>query len=546
MPRASFLLLALLAAPAVQGQPRVSVKARAHLDDLQAVVRGRDVVVSGALRDNLGQPVPEAPVVVEGEALVPGNARTGPDGRFSVRLDFGRDGRRSLVVRYPGGPLLDGAVARTEIYVGRRLVRLRVDLPEEVDADRPIEVSLAATTQQGEPEPGLWLRLSLDGEAIERVRTEENGAARAWLPPLPPGRHQLAVYTSGDDLRMQASVERAFEVTRPLTLSLALATPTPLVPGHPLVLEGRVEGGPTAGVQILLTANGRPLDDGEADGRGRFAFTVAPGELKPGPVVFRANAHTEAPGFRDGVSGEVQVEVPPPPPPSAWWVWAPGILAGISLLGAVGRRGLLRLRRAPRPPRPQLADEPLPTFTFETAARGGPADLSVLVRDAVTGRPLPALVVLLAPDAPEPAPGSTRPPAGTATQADDEGRARLTGAGDRLWAWTPGYAPVCHALPAASGRAVIPLLPLRARLQTLYAEVLTEAGRPPLRFGWQTPREAERPLSHRGAPSDPLARLTALVERACFGPSAPRPEDLIEAFALAADVRRGLSDRGAA
>ncbi|MCB9536279.1 MAG: hypothetical protein H6704_08435 [Myxococcales bacterium] len=163
------------------------------------------------------------------------------------------------------------------------------------------------------------------------------------------------------------------------------------------------------------------------------------------------------------------------------------------------------------------------------------------MRDALTAAPLrAATVVRLAPDAPTPAAASVDPPPGVAGTTDRGGRATLDGAGRVLWAWAPGYAPVCHVLPADGGRVALNLLPLRARLQTLYAEVLQVAGRPALRFGRQTPDEARRPLARRGAPDAAVDDLTDLVRAACFGPTPPAPADLARALALAEQVRAGL------
>ena len=53
-------LAALLLCTTAHAQPHISVKARAWIDGLQGHARGQAVTLTGTLRDDLGQPVPGA------------------------------------------------------------------------------------------------------------------------------------------------------------------------------------------------------------------------------------------------------------------------------------------------------------------------------------------------------------------------------------------------------------------------------------------------------------------------------------------------------
>ncbi|MCB9549400.1 MAG: hypothetical protein H6706_26665 [Myxococcales bacterium] len=527
------LLLASVAAAA----PEVAVKARTAVADLRASNDGGRVLVTGTLRDNLGQPVPLARlVVVEGEQRV--DAQTGPDGRFEATLEVEGTGARGIRVEFRGDALLSGADSATTVRVGRRAVILSLAMATTIEAGEPATASVSAVDAEGAPVEDLQLQVRLDADTLTPVRLGPAGQAAIPLPAVQPGTHRLRVYWPGDAHRVPADAEVTFSAGRSMALTLEAADAAP-APGQPVVLTGRVARGPDQPVSVRLTMDGRPLDDARTDSSGGFRFTLDAADLPAGLVRFRVAGRTDAEGWRDALSPVVTVQIPPPPPPSPWWLWAPAILAALSLAAVLGRAWRKRPRPVVSAPRPAPALPP--PFVFDAPADAPAGTLALHLRDALTGAPLRGTVVWLPAATPPPAPADTTPPAGVRAETDADGQATLTGSGDRVWAWAEGYAPVCHPLPAAGGRARLALLPIRARVQTLYDEVLVQAGRPPLRFGRQTPREAAVPLAQRGAPADALAALTALVERACFD-EAPVPHAvLVEAHALADAVRGGMA-----
>ncbi|MEZ4473043.1 MAG: hypothetical protein R3F60_20120 [bacterium] len=529
-------LPALLLLGVAAAAPRLAVKARTSVGDLRAAHEGDRVLVTGILRDNLGQAVPLARLVVrEGEQAVA--VQTGADGRFEATLSAEGAGPRSIRVEFQGDPLLSGAGSQTTVQVGRKTVSLAVAMATTVEAGEPATASVSASDGEGAPVPDLPLHVRLDAETLTPVRLGPAGQAVIPLPPPIPGTHRLRVYWPGDAHRAPADVEAVFVAGQSMQITLAAADASP-APGQPVVLSGRVTRGPDQPVSVRLTADGRPIDDARTDSGGGFRFTLEAGSLPAGTVRFRAAGRTDAEGWRDALSPVVSVQLPAPPPPSPWWLWGPALLAALSLAVVLGRAWRKRPRPTVSVPRPAPALPP--PFVFEAPANAAPGALSVHLRDALTGAPLRGTVVWLARGAPEPGPAATAPPPGVQAETDAEGQARLDGGGDRVWAWAVGYAPACHPVPPSGGRARLALLPVRARVQTLYDEVLVHAGRPPLRFGRQTPREAAAPLARRGAPAAALEALTVLVERACFDAAPVEHATLVEAHALAEQIRAGV------
>ena len=514
--------------------PRIAVKARAHVEGLKAQSDGRTVHVRGVLRDNLGQPLPRQPIaVVAGD--VRKAARTDAQGKFDVRIRVTSDGQQAVRVEFAGNPLVSAAAQEKQVSVGRDAVAVQLHMPPTIEAEQALTVSANVVDAENQPLPGLVLQIRLGETAREPVRVGPDGRAVIPVPPLPPGPHSLRVVYRGDEDHLPAEDAVDFEAARSMGVALQVANASP-APNQPLVFSGRVEG--PGGATVRLLVNGLPLKEARAQANGAFSVVVSADSIGEGTHRVRAGAVTDASGWRDGLSDPVTVTVPPPPPPSPWWLWAPAILAAISVIGVLGRAW----RRRPRPkaaPLPPVVEAP-PAFTFEPAAKGGHRALEVTLRDGLSGRPLQGTLVLLAPLEPKPGRAQFEPPSGLQTQTDAQGQASLDGQGDRLWACAEGYAPAWHILPSSGGFAGVNLLPIRARLQTIYAEVLTAAGRPALRFGKQTPREAAPPLAVRGAPDDPLSALTALVEQACFGAAKPTHADLVEADRLALVIEASL------
>ncbi len=527
---AVLLLLLPLSAPA---EPRVSVKARPWFDGLRAVARGLEVTVEGQLRDNLGQPLPATPVRVVPERGAGTVATvTAPDGRFRAVLRFAGEGSRTLRVEHPGGALLGPAGAELTVVVGRTLVDLSLALPEPVPAGEIATAVVEAKDAAGWPVAELPLVVTLDGKEGAEVRTDGAGRASLALEGLRPGRHTLVVTWSGDDRRLPARLEEQFVAAATLGVELRAEAAAPPTPGAPIALAGQVEGAPGLEISVIVTADGRPVLATRADRNGRFRVDVEPEDVRPGRVVFRALARADEPAWRDGHSAALEIDVPAAPPRSPLWTWAPAAIAALSLAGAAWRRRAQAPAPRSTPTRP--APPPLPPFERRPVPTAANEALDLLVLDAIDGRPLTARVVLLGADATTPDVTRLDAPPGPTFATGPDGRARLTGTATRLWVGADGYAPSCHVCPLPpGGRAVVRLLPVRAHIQRVYEAVLRAAGRPPIRFGRETPRQAASALTARGGAAPSVDALTRIVEAACFGPDEPGPEALTAAHSLA-------------
>lgn len=530
------LTLLVVGAPhAARAGGELTVKARAQLTDLETVARGARIEVAGTLRDNLGQPVARERLEVRLDDAPPETAASDRDGRFRVRVVGGAEGIHTVRVRFPGSALLGPAEAAGQVTVGRTAVTLLFTAPSEIEFGTPIEIDVRATEPRGAPQPGLVVRLRIDETELSPTTTDADGRSRWSLLPLPRGRHRLLAVSAADDEHLGASATHDVMVWAPLTVTLD-PLPEHLAAGDALDVAGRLSGAPGESVPIVLTANGQPIGGTSTTAAGEWRIIAPARALTAGRLEIRAMASPASPDLRAAFSERRFIEVAAPPPRSLVWVLAPVVLGGFAAGLAAWRR------RAPdvsRPPTAEPAGVTAPAAFVRAAGASPEGDLTVEVRDAVTAMPIAGAACHLLDGPP-----GTLPPAASTTP---DGRARLSGVGQRLRVEASGYAPAMHPCPVPpGGHVVVRLLTPRARIQACHEEVLRAAGRPVLRFGRETPAQSARALVDRGAPPGLVEAFTAAVEHGCFGREAPGPDTLLEVEVTAAALRTHFGERTSA
>lgn len=213
--------------------------ARASRDQVPGPTVGErvsELVFSGALTDDAGQPLPAQTVTVRLTREVdPHDARVaealrqargcdggtvraiGPSdapeiavvtdeaGRFCLRARLDPD-RYAGRLAFAATDLVDGAEKDVTFDLGRRGVALRFDpTPRIVQLDRPhAEIEVTATLDDDAPPrvaPGLALALASEAEELGRAVTDASGRARfvvAGAKLGPPGRGELRASFAGD------------------------------------------------------------------------------------------------------------------------------------------------------------------------------------------------------------------------------------------------------------------------------------------------------------------------------------------------------------
>ncbi|MBU1430673.1 Ig-like domain-containing protein [Myxococcota bacterium] len=496
------MLLSLLCAVTL-ATPTLRVMGQARLS-AEVEMDGQEAHLSGALRDDLQQPVEGALVYLQGGGQKI-TLRAGARGRLQARLTLPL-GAHTLRLRYTGTALLLGDEIRLTARSGPATPRLRLDAPLSAPIDAPLSLRVEARSGGGQALAGLRVALAVDGRDAAAITLDARGEGRATLPPLTAGLRIITARVAADG--RYAAAEARVEVEIRDQIRLHLATPRPPTPGQPLRLEGEAFGPPTA--QITLRREGLILTTVAREAGAAFTLEADPlsNSLPPGLARFSLTATSAARGWAPA-SLSFELLIPPPPPPQPWPRWPAWAL--IALLGLTAWRRGRRVER-PRPPAPPppgvaLASGP-PPFTFTARRRQRALELRVL--DALSGAPLMARVVWPV-EGPPPSPSA--PPPGPALTVDPRGELRLPAAVGALWVGLTGYAPQLREINGG-GVAIIHLYPLRAALQRRYAALMASAAQ---RFGRQTPREASAAIAAaHGADLASAAALTAAMEGGLF------------------------------
>jgi hypothetical protein len=526
---AALVTLALSsAASAAHGQPRVRVRAEARLEVNTSAEASR-VAIHGTLRDDLGAPLAERPLIVQ---LVPvrgaghehrQEARTGPDGAFRAVFPLPPLPHR-VRVAFEGDATHDRAVVTRALDTTRQDVRLQLQIPARGHLDlaaRDHEVVVWAASPEGGAGLSVELRDELD-RLLGRATTDVAGRARFTVPSEalgPPGPGRLRALSAGDDRRNAAQAEAAVVRERRSFVTLGLVdndqNGVAILQGHLRDADGPLPGRAVG----LFTGGGQHLGTVLTDAHGAFEHRVGPTARASGVEVVRARFDSDAAG-RPGAESPA-VALPPIPAPAAPWLW---LLLPMALTAAI-LLGLGRLRPRPNPSQPPARAVRAPAGVTPGSFAGRSRDrrdVGGRVVDSHHGAPVPGAMVTLVPSGA--APRSLAVGAQGGFRADD-----VEGAEVRLHFEAPGHAPVecLVALPHRGewSQVTVRMESYRAQALAVFRRVALQL-LPSLR-SWTlwTNREVQRRARAAGAGGrfDDLAHG---VERAYYGPVPPTRSDV--------------------
>lgn len=279
-----------------------------------------------------------------------------------------------------------------------------------------------------------------------------------------------------------------------------------------VVLAG---GAPVPGAALRVTRGERTLAAARADDQGHFRVRLGPEVLSEAGVSVRALFEPPEPWFIASESPEL--EVTPPSPPPIHWAWGAVPLALAAL--AVGWISLRRKEIEPTsvPQAPPLGADQVLRVARPTAAG---VTLRVVVVDRATGRPV----------------------RGARARLDDGAWAEVSEV-PLPWEGAQGACQLSLQAEGFAPRSLRVPLPepgeyrVQVAMQT-WREALFARLRPWLESARRadalpTPRE----LTRGGAADEALRPLVGMVERGCYGPQPPGPDELRAADDIAEAAR---------
>lgn len=518
------------------------VRAQTRLE-LQVGRAAGTVTVTGTLRDDLGEPLPDRAVQVQvGDASGQsrGRERATTDAAGSVRVSFPLEtGSYRVSAIWTGDDGHDAVQVQQPIDLDRTYVRLSVVIGDggRLDLDVPTHaVEVTATSAEGGS--GLVVEVRDEHEhELARATTDAHGAARLSLASDalgPPAAGRLIVRTLGDARRARAQTEVPIVRFRATQLALD-AAPLRVARGDSVEVNGQLfdSRGPIARRAVGLFADDAHLATVLTDDEGRFARTL---EIDPEDesVELVARFASDAPWRTSSTSDAIAIAIEGAGSTPWPWLLGPMIACAIAL-GLLSRRP--RAVRSPgRDVEPKVA-APGIAIARATSLGAQQRDVAGTVLDADEGGPIRGALVRL-----RDAGGASMDVA-----TDEEGRfaiARLEGE-----AWTLEIAADGYERSEGSVRvphrgqwsAITVRLRSLRQLALLRYRPVAEALAPQRKWwAFWTPRELLDRA--RGDARSEVESLTAAVERAAYASPHPREDEVDDIGERAARVARALDE----
>ena len=535
-------------------RPRIQVRRAGKIEAHTARSDG-DLILSGTLRDDLGQPLPGKKLAVsltrgDGAQRVPfasvdtADAPTGcvgppspgltvkggdtleiavdDAGRFCARIPLPRERYTAHLESLPI-PRLDPAKTEARLDLAKRSLAPRFDPPPRVlqrdvatltsDAVAIVDDDAGQATFGGKlltlvDERGTPLgagTTSISGRASFLLETAKLGA---------PGPGELRLAFAGDPETGAASTALAVERRARVRLGLLQTGQGAGSPEDGIPLDVAVTTGsgdvPRGAVEVRFldqVVGAAPVERGRAKVIASFVAPAA----SHAPLVI--TYLPDAPWYESGDPLTVDVPVRGPSP----WRQLPLAAAGLAVAAFLAFGRLARRRASPppkrdAPPRPEPARLEPGVEVVREAAPGSPARWTGLVVDAHEHTPIANVRLVIE----EPSFGQHQPDASTFT--DEEGRFVLELAREPREASLAAEGPLHGALKQKLPRAGELKIALVSRKRLLLERLVgwaRQRGRPYDQRPEPTPGHVRRAASHDAR----VGRWAEATEEAAFGPS---------------------------
>ena len=526
---------------------RIHVRGQAKIE-MHAGRDTGDLVLSGALLDDTGQPLAKEAVSVtlarDGDpkqlvvfdeahaargcgsrlhepqsmhATGPLTLTTDESGRFCFRITLPQE-RYVVQAAWAGASLVDAVKHDLFVDLARQALSLSFD-PEphivSLDAQTSVVEAVAAIDENGVTQAGALLAIELTnerGELVANGLTNANGRLRLDMPTAklgPPGKGELRLAFAGNVDTAKASYAADIERHARVTLRAPLVEVGGLAPAWPedgiaIALLASWKNGPvptgTIEARVGDIVVGAALVEGGASKVTVTFATQADAQIVP----VRLRYSSSTPWFEAGDDLEIKVPVRGP----SAWRQAPLVLAGLAVVGWLF---LGRIRKkipvaAPVQAKPQTKGEAKIDVVRE--AKSSKLGWSGRITDAHDGTPVAkARITILRP-------GFERAEVIASAYASDAGRFELradTRTGDELAIEGSLHAPLKQAIPPC-GELEIALVLRKRKLLERLVKWARLRGRPFDAHPEPTPGHVRRAAGN----DSETARWAEAVERAAY------------------------------
>lgn len=337
------LALPLAHRRAARAEPLVRIRAESRIE-LGVSQLSNGVVISGALRDELGQPLADRPLAIQATPLDKRgrpHRRTLPTdalGRFELTIaDTEHDYR--LLATFAGDRTHRGVRVERKLERQRADVRLELRIPAGgvLELDRE-EISIQVVAESDAGGGNIRMRLSNEtGQTLAAGRTGQDGRLELRVDPGvlgPPGPGLLRIESAPDARRAEAQTESRVVRQRRIQVTLE-AMKDEFEAGSEIEVHGTVSTseGPRAAIPVGLFARGSHAETVMSDADGKFAASLW---LSAEPGTLPVSARIEADATHPPSEARIDIVVRPATPlPLSWLLGA--LAAAAASLGWLAR-----------------------------------------------------------------------------------------------------------------------------------------------------------------------------------------------------------------
>ncbi|MDO5825623.1 MAG: carboxypeptidase regulatory-like domain-containing protein [Methanosphaera sp.] len=234
------------------------------------VKANESVTINGTLKDEYGNPIPNAPIDLSIDGEYVGNAITDDKGNY-VFVTQPQTGDHTATVEYPGNETYNSANASTDFTVDKIALGTEANVTDTNPNNTTIQVNV--TDEDGNPVDDVEVVIKDENGTVIGNGTVHNGTVNITVP-LEPGNHDLTVETIPTDDYEPTTTDITVDVPK----HNSTITPNPVkntTYGNTTEISGKLtdeDGNPIPYADVTITVNGEEIPV-QTDKNGVYNYT---------------------------------------------------------------------------------------------------------------------------------------------------------------------------------------------------------------------------------------------------------------------------------
>ncbi|RAP54191.1 MAG: hypothetical protein BZ137_03560, partial [Methanosphaera sp. rholeuAM130] len=228
------------------------------------------LTIDGQLKDEYGNPIPNAPIELSIDGVNVANTTTDADGNY-VFVTKPQTGDHTATVDYPGNETYNPATGSKDFTVEKIDVTTEANVTDTNPNNTTIQVNV--TDEDGKPVDDVDVVIKDENGTVIGNGTVHNGTVNITVP-LEPGKHDLTVETLPTDDYEATTTPVTVEVPK----HNSTITPNPIKDttyGNTTEISGKLtdeDGNPIPNAEVTITVNGEEIPV-KTDENGVYNYT---------------------------------------------------------------------------------------------------------------------------------------------------------------------------------------------------------------------------------------------------------------------------------